>query len=461
MVQTEKKKNPSFFESILMVVLMLVVMVYSIFYLKVEPHLPLLISLILFLILGFKNKYSWSELEESMIDGIKVGLKPLLILAIVGMIIAVWMLSGTVPTLIYYGLQVISPQWFTISALMICILVSTFTGSSFTTVGTIGVAMFGIGTALGIHPALVAGAVISGACFGDKMSPLSDTTNFAAGIAGIDLFEHIKHLCWTMIPALLITVSIYLLIGNGDAVASIETTNTLMLSLQQEFKISWLTLLSPLIVVLLAVKKKPTIFVLIVGVITGILTALFVQGIMNPTVWLETLQSGYTAPIANETIAGIVNRGGLQSMMWSISLVMIALALGGVIQKIGLLDKLLQMMISKLKRQGDVIAATASTSIAVNTLTGEQYLSVLIPGKLFPGLYEKHKLHRKNLARTLEDAGTLVNPLIPWGISGAFFASVLGVSVVEYFPYAIFLFISPILTIAFGYLGIGISTHNE
>ncbi|KYG32082.1 Na+/H+ antiporter NhaC [Alkalihalobacillus trypoxylicola] len=448
-------------EAIFCMVMMLLIMVGGIFILKVDPHIPLLICVSFLLVMGLKNKFTWAELEKSMIDGLIVGIKPLIILALVGMVIGVWMMSGTVPTLLFYGLQIITPQYFAISALLICIVISSFTGSSFTTVGTIGIALFGVGTALGLNPALVAGAVISGACFGDKMSPLSDTTNLAAAIVEIDLFEHIKHLMWTMVPSLLITMLFFFFSGvQTEAISSAQMEN-LLTSIQDNFQVSALTLLSPLLVLFLAFKRCPTILIISSGILSGIITTIIVQNVIDIGELLMVLQSGFQADIADPTLANIVNRGGLQSMMWSISLVMIALVLGGVFQKVGILQVLINGLSAILRKEGNVIAATATTSIAVNAMTGEQYLSILIPGKMFKPFYSLISLHPKNLSRTLEDAGTLVNPLIPWGVSGAFFASVLGVSVIEYTPYAIFLFVSPLLTILFGYLGIGIARTNK
>ncbi len=426
------------------------------FVLKVEPHIPLFASLVIAVLFGLALKVKWADVEKAMIDGVKIGIKPIFILALVGMVIAVWMMSGTVPTLLFYGLSIISPEWFAVSTLFICMIVSSFTGSSFTTVGTIGVAMMGIGIALGVAPAIAAGAVVCGACFGDKMSPLSDTTNFAPGIVGVDLFEHIRHLLWTTIPSFVITVFLFLLIGRSQTAASSNDIAGMLTSINDHFSIGILTLLSPILVVFLAMRRYPTIPVLIIGIGSGLVTAAFMQGNVAIAEWFTVIQHGFVIDTGNEVIDGIVNRGGLQSMMWSISLVMIALILGGVIQRIGVIETLLQSLTRRLSSRGNVIAATAASSIGVNVVTGEQYLSILLPGKTFEAFYDKLNVAKKNLSRTLEDAGTLVNPLIPWGVSGAFFASTLGVDVIEYLPFAFFLLLSPIMTVLFGYLGIGV-----
>lgn len=371
------------------------------------------------------------------------------------------MMSGTVPYLLEIGFTFISPQWFALSALFICIIVSTFTGSSFTTIGTVGVALMGIGVGLGINPALAAGAIICGACFGDKMSPLSDTTNFAPAVVKVDLFTHIRHLLWTTIPSLLITIVLFYFLGRSQGnFASFADIEAAQVALQSNFNLSILTLISPLLVIVFAVKRWPTIPVLVIGIASGILTAVFVQEQITLTQVFHVLQGGFSIDTGSDLVNRIVSRGGLQSKMWSISLIMIALSLGGLIQGLGLIQSLLEALTKWLNKRGHLIAATVFSSIAVNLATGEQYLSILLPGQTFLPFYEKIGLHPKNLSRTVEDAGTLINPLIPWGVSGAFFYTTLGVPVLEYAPYTFFLFLSPIFAIIFGYLNIGIA-HSK
>ncbi|MCF6137910.1 Na+/H+ antiporter NhaC [Pseudalkalibacillus berkeleyi] len=454
------KKQQTF--SLISFVLLIGIILYSMLILKTEPHIPLLISLVAIAILAKAFGYKWERMEKGLIDGISIGIKPVLILMIIGMLIGTWMMSGTVPTMLFYGTNVIDPSWFTLSALVLTIIVSTFTGSSFTTIGTVGVALMGLATSLGVHPGLAAGAIISGACFGDKMSPLSDTTNFAPAVAGVPLFSHIKHLMWTTVPALIITIFIFLMMGsgvNGDqALTSIQSVQT---QLQSAFNISFWTLLSPLVVIGLAIVRFPTIPALIIGVITGVLTIWGVQGQGSISAIFNMLQNGFELETGEATVDKIINRGGIQSMMWSISLIWIALALGGLVRGLGMLDSFVNLMKNKIRSRGNTIATTAMSAIGVNVLTGEQYLSILIPGQTFKPHFEKQNIDPRNLSRTLEDAGTLVNPLIPWGVSGAFFASTLEISVLDYMPYVFFLFLSPLFTILFGYLGVGVGKKNK
>ncbi|WP_286170614.1 Na+/H+ antiporter NhaC [Bacillus sp. NTK071] len=445
-------KKLSFSMALTVIALLMSWMLFSIIILKVEPHMPLLAGIVGMGLLGLLLGMKWERIEKGLLESITTGLKPILILFIVGMMISVWMQSGTVPTLLYGGLQFIQPEWFLISALIVTIIVSSFTGSSFTTIGTIGIAMMGIGSAMGVNPALAAGAVISGACFGDKMSPLSDTTNFAPAVAKVDLFTHIRHMMRTTIPAIIVTVIFFFMMSkNLSTSVNPEDMQNAIKVLRSEFNLSIWTLIPPLIVLVLAVRRVPVLLTLFAGLLAGIVVAVLTQSVYSATSILSTMQNGFVSETSSDLVNGIINRGGLQSMMWSVSLIVLALALGGVLQVMGIIQSLMSGLTKLLSRRGHLISATAGSSIGVNLLTGEQYLSILLPGQTFGPFYDKAGVDRKYLSRTLEDAGTLVNPLIPWGVSGAFFAETLGVSVLSYLPFAIFLWLSPLFTIILGY----------
>ncbi|GGF95326.1 Na+/H+ antiporter NhaC [Paenibacillus aceti] len=441
----------SFTKSIILFIFILTLLFVSIFCLKAEPHLPLLATTVgtatLLRLFGF----SWKKLESAIIQGIQTAIMPILILSLIGILIAVWMMSGTVPTILYYGMDYIKPQFFAVSALYVTIIVSMFTGSSFTTVSTVGVAFMGIALTTGISPTLAAGAIISGACFGDKMSPLSDTTNFAPAVAGVSIFTHIGNMLYTTIPALVITTVFFWFAPSPDSI-DLTAIQQIKLALQDSFNIHWLTLLSPLAVIACSFKRVSILPTLIIGIVTGLLVTAFVQHQMAIDVWFSVMQSGYKSTIANETVAAIVNRGGLQSMMWSVSLILIALSLGGLLQHCGVIDAFFRKLIQPLKRGSSIVLMTGASSIAVNIMTGEQYLSILLPGQMFKDEYNRRGLPAKTLSRTLEDCGTLINPLIPWGVSGAFFASTLGVPVVEFLPYATFLWLCSLFTFAYAFI---------
>ncbi|AJS58638.1 Na+/H+ antiporter NhaC [Paenibacillus sp. IHBB 10380] len=438
----------NFSKSIILIVFILAALFVSIFLLKAEPHLPLLATTVgtatLLRLFGF----TWKKLESAIIQGIQTAIMPILILSLIGILIAVWMMSGTVPTILYYGMDYIEPHYFAVSALYVTIVVSMFTGSSFTTVSTIGVALMGIALTTGVSPVLAAGAIICGACFGDKMSPLSDTTNFAPAVAGISLFTHIRNMVYTTVPALVVTTVFFLLAPKTNTI-DLSSIQQIKLALHDGFHIHWLTLISPLAVIACSIKRIPIIPTLVVGIVTGLLLTALIQHQTAIDVWFSVMQSGYKSSIANETVASIVNRGGLQSMMWSVSLILIALSLGGLLQHCGVIEAFFRKVIQPLKRNSSIVLMTGASSIAVNGMTGEQYLSILLPGQMFKDEYTRRDIPAKTLSRTLEDCGTLVNPLIPWGVSGAFFASTLGVPVIEYAPYATFLWLSPLFTFAY------------
>ncbi|MCV9887217.1 Na+/H+ antiporter NhaC [Metabacillus halosaccharovorans] len=449
----KEKGTFHFKEAVGLLLLILTVIFLSLFLLKTEPHIALLNCLLVILLIGLLRGFGWKNLEEGLIKGIQSGIQPIVILGLIGMLIGAWMSSGTIPTIMTYALTIINPDYLLITSLFSCMVISSLVGSSFTTVSTIGVALIGAGIAIGLPIEWVAGAIISGACFGDKMSPMSDTTNFASGVAKVDLFTHIRHMSLTTIPSILITTVIFFILGRMAPidVTSLSEMKIMVLAIESQVQVSSLTLLSPIIVIILAIKRIPVIPSLIIGIVTAAITAVSIQGI-SFSQFLHVLQNGTSFSIENEQISNMLNRGGLQSMMWSISLILIAFAFGGLLDSLKIIPTLLNGLIDRIHSKGQLILSTASSSLGVNLLTGEQYLSILIPGQSFKSLYEDMELDRKYLSRTLEDAGTLINPLIPWGVSGAFFAQTLGVPVLAFLPFAFFLYLSPAFTILYGFL---------
>lgn len=418
-----------------------------------EPHMPLLICIGFLAVVSVLKGFSWKELESGIVSGIKSGVQPIIVLALIGILIGVWEYSGAIPTVTVYALNLIEPQFLLLTALFSCMIISSLVGSSFTTVSTIGVALMGVASAAGLPLTWVAGAVICGACFGDKMSPLSDTTNFASGVGEIPIFKHIRHMTGTTIPALLITVLLFFFMGRSLTIASASTENieTIVNGIENTVGISAWSLLSPLVVIVMAVRRMPVIPALAAGILSAGVLAAFIQPDAGISSFLSAMQKGPVFSAGNEAVENILNRGGLQSMLGSISLIMIAFALGGLMEKTGLIKSLLEGVIKGIRSKGRLVFSTVSSSIAMNLLTGEQYLSILIPGQSFKALYDKLGIDRKHLTRSLEDGGTLVNPLIPWGVSGAFMSSALGVSVIDYLPFVFFLYISPLFSILFGF----------
>lgn len=422
---------------------------------KATPHMAIFGTMVLIGGYAYYRTRDFKRIEAAMISGIREAIMPVLILLLIGMLIGVWQMSGTVATILSIGLDTISAQWFLPSVLLITMIVSSFTGSAFTTVGTVGVALFGIGMALGISPALAAGAIVSGALFGDKMSPLSDTTNFAPAVAGVKLFDHIRFMMGTTVPAILITLVLFTLLGRSGQAADTTQIAEAQAALAGRFNLSWLTLLAPVLVAVLAFRRMPVLPTMLVGMFAGVLTAGFVQGNWNVTNWFGVMQAGFKSGVENETIAAVLDRGGLESMLWSVSLVLIALAFGGLLRELGVFQAIVDALLERLKSPGSSVLSVVLSSIGVNLLAGEQYLSILLPGQAFKQGFIDRGIDSRYLSRALEDGGTVINPLIPWGVSGAFFAATLGVPVLEYAPFAFFLWLSPIFSIILGYVKLG------
>ncbi|WP_114164878.1 Na+/H+ antiporter NhaC [Exiguobacterium sp. TNDT2] len=422
---------------------------------KATPHMAIFGTMVLIGGYAYYRTRDFKRIEAAMISGIREAIMPVLILLLIGMLIGVWQMSGTVATILSIGLDTISAQWFLPSVLLITMIVSSFTGSAFTTVGTVGVALFGIGMALGISPALAAGAIVSGALFGDKMSPLSDTTNFAPAVAGVKLFDHIRFMMGTTVPAIFITLILFTLLGRSGQAADTTQIAEAQAALAGRFNLSWLTLLAPVLVAVLAFRRMPVLPTMLVGMFAGVLTAGFVQGNWNVTNWFGVMQAGFKSGVENETIAAVLDRGGLESMLWSVSLVLIALAFGGLLRELGVFQAIVDALLERLKSPGSSVLSVVLSSIGVNLLAGEQYLSILLPGQAFKQGFIARGIDPRYLSRALEDGGTVINPLIPWGVSGAFFAATLGVPVLEYAPFAFFLWLSPIFSIILGYVKLG------
>ena len=447
------EKRLSFSISALLFLAILFIIFTCLFIFKAEAHIPLLICVGFLAAVGAVKGHSWKDLESGIVSGIRNGVQPIIVLCLIGILIGVWEYSGAIPTVTVYALNLIEPQHLLLTALFSCLVISSLVGSSFTTVSTIGVALIGVAAAAGVPLTWAAGAVICGACFGDKMSPMSDTTNFAAGVGELPIFKHIRHMAGTTIPALLITILLFFFMGRSltAAPASTENIQAIINGIEGTVNISVWSLLSPLLVIVLAVRRMPVIPSLAAGIISaGILAALIQPG-ASISSFLSAMQNGPVFSADTEAVEKILNRGGLQSMMGSVSLIIIAFALGGLMEKIGLITSLLEGVIKGIHTKGRLVFSTVSSSIGMNLATGEQYLSILIPGQSFKKLYDKLGIDRKHLSRSLEDGGTLINPMIPWGVSGAFMSSALGVPVIEYLPFVFFLYLSPLFSILFGF----------
>ena len=428
-----------------------------------DPHIPLILAAAVASIVGLFLGNSWKEIESGIVEGISVGMKAILILCVIGVMIGTWIASGIVPIMIYYGLQILHPSIFLVAGCLICCVVSVATGSSWTTVSTVGIALIGIAEGLGVPLPMAAGAIISGSYFGDKMSPLSDSTNLAPAVAGAELFEHIRHMLFTTVPALAIALLLYGILGwRGFAgETSAESIDGILLALNAAFDLNPLLLLPPLLIGVVVVWRLPALPSLLGAALLGAILAVGFQNVSLREIF-DIAQSGYTEKTGNVTVDPLLHRGGLNSMMYTVSLILCALTFGGVMERCGFLRAIAGAILRLARSTGSLVAATVGTCVGMNVAAADQYLSIIVPGRMYREDYERKGLHAKNLSRTLEDAGTLSSPLIYWNSCGMFMKQTLTVSPLAYLPYCFLNLFTPLIAIALAYTGWGIAKiHKE
>jgi len=417
------------------------------------------------MLVGWRRGMTWQAIQDGMVGAITVSIMPMMILLSVGALIGSWIISGTVPAMIYFGVALLDPDLFYAASALICALASLSLGSSWTVAGTLGIGLMGIATTYSLSPAVTAGAVISGAYFGDKLSPLSDTTNLAAAAVGVDLFEHIKNMLWTTLTAFIAALMVFMLIGSEGA-STPENIASIRAALDAQFAISpWL--LSPLVLMLMLIYwRVPAYPAILICTLTGTLLAAGLQSDVvrelamaahpeSPApliqgLWMA-LFSGYQSPEEMGELSKLLDKGGLASMLNTIFLILTAMTFGGMLDSTGILRQLLDWVLRGVKRTGDLILATVGGGIITNILAADQFLAITLPGRLFTSAYDDRGLNRLSLSRTLEDSATLTSVLIPWNTCGAFMAATLGVATFEYAPYALFNLFCPILAVGFGY----------
>lgn len=458
------KKEMPFWMAVIPLSVMIVVMFVTIVVLEQGPHIPLIIGTTVAAIVAWKAGYTWNEIEDSMYKGIRLALPAVVIIMLVGLTIGAWIGGGIVATMIYYGLKIITPSLFLVSITIICAVVALAIGSSWSTMGTIGVAGMGIGISMGIPAPMIAGAIISGAYFGDKMSPLSDTTNLASGLTNTNLFVHIRHMLYTTVPGLLIALIVYAVLGRNFGSNKINTNDIeqTINVLQDSFVISPFLLLIPLIVIILVAKKVPAIPALVVGILLGLLSQVFIQsGSFSDA--FAALQSGFVIDSGNAMVDDLFNRGGLDSMMYTVSMTIVAMTFGGILEHTGMLQSIVNQILKVAKSAKGLVASTVVSCFATNATCSEQYISIVVPSRMYAKAYEEKGLHSKNLSRALEDGGTLTSVFIPWNTCGVFIFATLGVHAFEYAPYAVLNFVVPLLSIAYALTGFTITklTNSE
>ncbi len=416
---------------------------------------------------GFGQKISYKDMLQQVAENLKSVTGAILILLFVGALAGTWLVSGIIPAMIYYGLQILHPTFFLAACIVICALISVATGSSWTTSATVGIALIGIGKAMGLPVGMIAGAVISGAYFGDKMSPLSDTTNLAPAMAGGELFSHIRYMTITTVPTVLVTLVVFLIIGFTQDTTAVAQTEPLLLAIKERFSISPLLFAVPIVVVVLIARKTPPLVALLIGTLLGAVFALLFQrpllaelaGVaqLDITAGYKVIMDTITVSTAVETTNPMLNdlfqSGGMAGMLGTIWLIICAMVFGGIMDAIGALKSISAALLSWAESTFQLFASTVVSCLAINVTASDQYLSLVVPGKMFEQAYKDRNLAPENLSRTLEDSGTVTSVLVPWNTCGAYQSGVLGVSVADYFIYAIFNWLSPFTTLLFAAIG--------
>ena len=459
-----EKLKPTFIQSLipLIAIALFLGVGYGVFHLNAE--ILLIAAAIVAGIIALKLGYNYKEIESGIIESMMKGMPAMLIVIVVGALIGSWIAAGTIPMLVYYGLQLISPKFFLLTACLVSSVVSLVTGTSYGTVGTIGVAFIGIAGGLGIPLDQAAGAIVAGAYFGDKLSPFSDTTNLAPIAAGSNLFDHIRHTLWTTAPAWLLGMLVYFIIGvtsGTDQVTTMERAVAIQQILKDGFQFHWLLLIPPVITLTFALRKKPVIPGMLLSSAVAAILAIFIQHLDMATA-VTSMVKGFVASTGDPMVDKLLSRGGMVSMMHVTLIAFCAFAFGGIVQKAGMLDVLLTRLLRVANTVGRIVASTVASSIAVALMTGSSFLSILIPGELFAPAYRKFNLAAKNLSRTTEDSGTVIVPLVPWSIAGVFMAGTLGVETLAYLPWAVMCYTGFIFALIYGFTGFAIAPRiNE
>lgn len=492
---THTYKTPSLFQAFIPIIFLVValfvnVRIFGDSALDGSNQIILILSAGVATLVALRLGYKWDTIQNGIVKSISSAMASIIILLLIGCLAGTWLLSGIVPAMIYYGLQILNPTIFLFAACVICSIVSMATGSSWTTAATVGIALIGIGQALGINEGMVAGAILSGAYFGDKMSPLSDTTNLAPAMAGTDLFTHIRYMTLTTVPSIVIALVLFLILGfTSSGNGEITETAEILTAISSKFNINGWLFLVPLAVIGMILKKIPAIPAILIGALLGAVFALIFQpDVITPigeTVhesihWqltaeeyavnkastsdmefkfigvMRSLFGEISIATGNSLVDDLLKAKGMAGMLKTVWLIIAAMIFGGVMERTGLLKRIAAAVISKVNSTGSLVAATAGTTIFFNGTASDQYLAIVVPGRMYADIYRRKGLAPENLSRTLEDSGTVTSVLIPWNTCGAYHSGVLGVATGTYLPYAFFNLISPLMTVAFAYLNIKI-----
>lgn len=477
MTEAEEKKReikpPTMIDALIPIIALIVLLAGAVFLYGDEAtsgptQVALLLSMMIAGLVGLKNGHRWEDMGHAAGEGISTALGAIFILLAVGALVGTWMMSGTIATLVYLGVQFLNPNWYYMACVIICALLALSIGSSWTVVGTLGVGLIGIAQALGVSPEITAGAIISGSYFGDKMSPLSETTNLAPTVAGTDLFTHIKGMMWTAIPSILITLVIFGVMGQRVVPETPLDITIVLEVLNDVYAISLLTLIPLLVVLVMSLRRVSAFATIMVGALVGGLTAVILQPdvvinfVNDPAlgsvmtmikgVW-SAIATGFAIDTGFEGVDSLFSRGGMASMLSTIWLIICAMAFGGVLEYTGLLDRLLQPIVKAAKSDRSLVAATGLTAIGMNVVAGDQYMAIVLPGRMYRELYQERGIAPETLSREIEDTGTITSPLVPWNSCGAYMAATLGIATIAYLPFCIFNLTNIVVSFAYALFG--------
>ncbi|AEE92004.1 Na+/H+ antiporter NhaC [Tepidanaerobacter acetatoxydans Re1] len=452
-MSTERKRRPTIGEAVIAMILVIVLILISIrtaLVLETALVFGAAAAALIAMYLG----YSWEDIEQGMLDGIRNGLGACIILIVIGMVVGTWILGGTIQTMIYYGLKLLTPQIFLPVGFMLCSLTSLLIGSSFGTIATMGIVLMGVAEGLSIPRAITAGAIVCGAMFGDKVSPLSDSTNLTAAMTGTKLFDHVRSMLYVSGPGAIICLLIYTLIGRNYAVAGnvdFGTVESILTTLSSNFNLSIMTLIPPAIVIILSVLKLPAIAALMISFISAGALSIFTQGASLAGI-IEVGANGFISNTGHELIDKLLTQGGINSMMSTVAIIMAGTAMGGILEKCGILQVLLENLMKHIKKPRDLILASLAGAYLMLLATGEMMVSIIVPGRTLEPAFHEMKIHTSVLSRTLETGATLMCGALPWGVASVYAQNVLNVGF-EYIPYCYLPFIAPIIAIIYAFVG--------
>lgn len=461
MENIKEKKRPEFGYAIIIILTLAAILVYGLSVIKAPLAVIMFIAWIVVNLFAIRLGYKYKELEKIAIKQVGHSLQSVVIMLAVGMLISSWIASGTVPTIIYYGLKIINPDYYLVTTLVICAIVSMFTGTSWGTIGTVGVALLGIGISMGIHPGMIAGALISGSWFGDKLSPLSDTTNFQSGVMGVPLMTHIKHMLYTTVPSFLVSAILFFILGRGNAASFDDTVITQITGqLDSFFKISFITLIPLIVVIVLLIMQRPASQSILIGAILGMALAIFYQG-FDAKMVIGSGLTGFNYEFNDEFFNKLLNRGGMDSMTRTIQALIFTTGLGGMLREMDILKVIVDPISKKIKSDFALIFSGIFVTYLSIALTGSHMFASIMVQSTMLDLYKKNGLKPENASRITEDCGTLGVTLIPYGVTALFIVDTLGIDFATFFPYTFFCFLCPIFNLLCGLTGIGIARYTE